>query len=68
MHMSSWWRVVCVVTVGLALLSGQAAAVQLGSKRFTESYVLGELVRQTLQQVGVKAEHQQGLGNRGILA
>jgi len=44
-----------------------ADAVQVGSKRFTESYVLGEIVRQTLQQAGVKAEHRQGLGNTGVL-
>jgi osmoprotectant transport system permease protein len=39
----------------------------VGSKRFTESYVLGEIVRQTLQQAGVAAEHRPGLGNTGIL-
>ena len=44
-----------------------ADGVQVGSKRFTESYVLGEIVRQTLQQAGVKAEHRQGLGNTGVL-
>ena len=44
-----------------------AEPVVVGSKRFTESYILGELVRQTLEQGGVKAEHKQGLGNTGIL-
>ena len=44
-----------------------AESVVVGSKRFTESYILGELVRQTLEQSGVKAEHKQGLGNTGIL-
>jgi osmoprotectant transport system permease protein len=43
-------------------------AVQVGSKRFTESYVLGELVRQSLQQAGIDAVHRQGLGNTAILA
>jgi osmoprotectant transport system permease protein len=42
-------------------------AVKVGSKRFTESYVLGEVIRQTLADAGVKATHQQGLGNTGIL-
>jgi osmoprotectant transport system permease protein len=42
--------------------------VVVGSKRFTESYILGELVRQTLQSQGVAAEHRQGLGNTAILA
>ncbi|MBA4177472.1 MAG: amino acid ABC transporter permease [Leptothrix sp. (in: Bacteria)] len=47
----------------------QAAAPPLvvGSKRFTESYVLGELVQQTLQRAGVAAVHKPGLGNTGIL-
>ena len=48
-------------------LAHAADTVVVGSKRFTESYILGELVRQTLEQAGVKAEHRQGLGNTGIL-
>lgn len=56
-----------MLTVGLASLPDTVGAVQVGSKRFTESYVLGEIVRQTLEQAGVKAEHKQGLGNTGIL-
>ena len=67
MLIRSWLRVVCTGLAGLALLQVSAQAVQVGSKRFTESYVLGEVVRQTLQQAGVKAEHKQGLGNTGIL-
>ena len=39
----------------------------VGSKRFTESYILGELVCQTLQTSGAACEHKQGLGNTGIL-
>jgi osmoprotectant transport system permease protein len=44
-----------------------AEPVVVGSKRFTESYVLGEIVRQTLVGAGIPAEHKQGLGNTGIL-
>jgi osmoprotectant transport system permease protein len=58
----------------LFLLLGTACAaaaaqplVVVGSKRFTESYILGEIVRQTLEAQGVRAEHKQGLGNTGIL-
>ena len=39
----------------------------VGSKRFTESYVLGEIVTQTLVAAGRPAVHRQGLGNTGIL-
>ena len=48
-------------------LSCAAEAVVVGSKRFTESYILGEIVRLTLQRAGVPAEHKAGLGNTGIL-
>jgi len=59
-----------LATLVLALAIGNvsfAAPVVVGSKRFTESYILGEIVRQTLQAQGVPAEHRQGLGNTGIL-
>ena len=39
----------------------------VGSKRFTESYILGELVNLTLRDAGVKAIHRQGLGNTAIV-
>ena len=39
----------------------------VGSKRFTESYVLGEILAQTLAASGRPAQHRQGLGNTGIL-
>lgn len=56
--------------LGCALACVQAAAAEplvVGSKRFTESYILGEIVRQTLARSGVPAVHKQGLGNTGIL-
>ncbi len=56
--------------MALALATAaSAAAPQLvvGSKRFTESYILGEIVRQTLELQGIAAVHRQGLGNTGIL-
>ncbi len=59
-----------VLAALLLLLCGPAAAADprvVGSKRFTESYILGEIVRQTLVQAGTPAEHRQGLGNTGIL-
>jgi len=42
--------------------------VQVGSKRFTESYILGEIVAQTVDATGTsKAVHRRGLGNTAIL-
>jgi osmoprotectant transport system permease protein len=43
------------------------APLAVGSKRFTESYILGEIVRLTLADAGVAAVHKPGLGNTGIL-
>ena len=60
-------RLLCCAALVCSVLAAHAAPVVVGSKRFTESYILGELVRQTLQNAGVAAEHKQGLGNTGIL-
>ncbi|HEU4775511.1 MAG TPA: glycine betaine ABC transporter substrate-binding protein [Telluria sp.] len=43
-----------------------ADVLQVGSKRFTESYILGEVLTQTAAAHG-KAEHRQGLGNTAIV-
>ena len=40
--------------------------LKVGSKRFTESYILGEVLTQTAAAHG-KAEHRQGLGNTAIV-
>jgi len=43
-----------------------ADLLKIGSKRFTESYILGELLLQAAAPHG-PAEHKAGLGNTGIL-
>ena len=50
--------------------NAQAPAVetlQVGSKRFTESYILAEIVAQTAQQAGARTQVRQGLGNTAIV-
>ena len=45
-----------------------AEELTVGSKRFTESYILGEIIRQTAAATQeTKATHKQGLGNTGIV-
>lgn len=44
-----------------------ADTLNVGSKRFTESYILGEIVARTARESGTAAEHKQGLGNTGIV-
>src|SRR5215468_8558540 len=45
----------------------QEPVLHVGSKRFTESYILGEILRETAARSGAKADHKAGLGNTGIL-
>jgi osmoprotectant transport system permease protein len=58
------------IAVFAALGPGAAAETTLnvGSKRFTESYILGEILTQTAQAAGEAAVvHRQGLGNTAIV-
>ncbi len=53
--------------VGIAI-AADAPPLKVGSKRFTESYVLAEIIRQHADTAGdVPAVHQQGLGNTAIV-
>ena len=46
--------------------SADAATLRVGSKRFTESYVLAEMVAQVARAHGVDAQHEQGLGGTAV--
>jgi osmoprotectant transport system permease protein len=41
--------------------------ILIGSKKFTESYVLAEIAKRTLEKTGVPVEHRQGMGGTIIL-
>lgn len=60
-------RLVAVMLLAGGCCAALAAPVVVGSKRFTESYVLGELVRQVLVDAGTPATHRQGLGNTAVM-
>jgi osmoprotectant transport system permease protein len=47
--------------------SSNAEALRVGSKRFTESYILGEIIVRTAGDAQVTVTHRPGLGNTGIL-
>jgi osmoprotectant transport system permease protein len=53
-----------LAALALAAVCGAAAAdsLKVGSKRFTESYILGEILART-----APAQHKPGLGNTGIV-
>jgi osmoprotectant transport system substrate-binding protein/osmoprotectant transport system permease protein len=51
----------------IAVAHHVAAEINVGSKRFTESYVLGEIATKVLRNEGLAAEHRQGMGGTIIL-
>src|SRR4051794_238235 len=55
---SSW----IVSLLFVQITCAQADPVVIGSKKFTESYVLGEIARQVLNDAGIPAAHRQGMG------
>jgi osmoprotectant transport system permease protein len=59
------------VVISVLLCAGAAhadGAINIGSKRFTESYILGEILKQTAAAAGeASAVHKPGLGNTGIV-
>src|SRR5690349_8883619 len=58
---------VFTLTAAVIASASWAQTIAVGSKKFTESYVLGEIARKLLQDNGIKAEHRQGLGGTVIV-
>src|SRR5438477_2186340 len=59
-----------LVALASLLLSAtlvSADPVVIGSKKFTESYVLAEIAKRSLENAGIKADHRQGMGGTIIL-
>jgi osmoprotectant transport system permease protein len=59
-------KLVALLLIG-SLTSMQGAAVVIGSKKFTESYVLAEIAKRACEEAGIQAEHRQGMGGTIIL-
>ena len=63
-------RICSFIFAALALCSAIPAHAQdvvIGSKKFTESYVLGEMARKLMLDAGLEVEHKQGMGATGIV-
>ena len=62
-------RLVLLALLAWCTASGALAAeqVRVGSKRFTESYILGEIVARTAARAGADAVHRPGLGNTAVV-
>ena len=51
-----------------AARTADTQTIYVGSKRFTESYILGEILTETMRKAGeARVTHQQGLGNTAIV-
>ncbi|HLM48543.1 MAG TPA: glycine betaine ABC transporter substrate-binding protein, partial [Myxococcaceae bacterium] len=56
-----------LVLTACAGASSEAPAVRVGSKKFTESVILGDLVVQLVRSTGARAEHRRELGGTQVL-
>jgi osmoprotectant transport system permease protein len=70
-HHLRCWAALLFTLVGLSSMgaaSGESTTpLRVGSKRFTESYILAQIVSQTAQAVGSRTQVLQGLGNTAIV-
>jgi osmoprotectant transport system permease protein len=60
LFLAAWLLASCIGVHG-------AERVVVGSKRFTESYILGDIVAQTAAQSGAEAVHRPGLGSTAVV-
>lgn len=60
-----WALLVLWLVAGAA--AAQPAPLVVGSKRFTESYILGEVIAQAARPHAGRVEHRQGLGNTAVV-
>ncbi len=70
-HFLVFWITDCLLIFSclpvFLIHSVSGADVVIGSKKFTESYVLGEIAKRALNDAGIPAEHRQGMGGTIIL-
>ena len=62
-----WLRTVVAMAMFLSAFTVSADQLMVGSKRFTESYILGEIITQTARNAGAEVSHRQGMGGTAIL-
>ncbi len=67
MKTNKLYFVSCFPAFLILISSSLADPVVIGSKKFTESYVLGEIAKRTLNDAGIPAEHRQGMGGTVIV-
>ena len=60
-------KLLCAALVFSLAPTAGAEPVIVGSKKFTESYVLAEIAQRSLQLAGLQTQHRQGMGGTIIL-
>lgn len=60
------WIAAIVLAAPLLAVASEGE-LRVGSKRFTESYILGEVAAQAARAAGAQASHRPGMGNTAIL-
>jgi len=55
------------IVIGLLAHAANAEPILIGSKKFTESYVLAEIAKRAIENTGVVTEHRPGMGGTIIL-
>jgi osmoprotectant transport system permease protein len=65
-RLPAWLAGAALLCLAIADAAAAGDTLRIGSKRFTESYILGEVLVQTAVP-HAKAEHLQGLGNTAIV-
>lgn len=58
---------VVLLALGFVPLPGDPAAVTVGSKKFTESVIIGEMAAQLIEQTGTPARHYRQLGGTRLV-
>ena len=67
--LTAWLLPITLIGLAIPLHSSAAAEADLhvGSKRFTESYILAQVLAQTVASTGTSVQTLQGLGNTAIV-
>src|SRR4051812_28399235 len=65
--MTPFREISAIIMLTAALGAANGEPMTIGSKKFTESYVLGEIARRTLADAGLPVSHRQGMGGTIIL-
>lgn len=60
-------RIALVALISSAAIATADEPLLIGSKKFTESYVLAEIAKRALAENGVASDHRQGMGGTIIL-